>query len=233
MGLWRALGVACAIGAVACGGFLGFGDDDEPPPAAAPPAVASRAPDAPDGDTTVILDAGAPDTASAVTPDAGKIVFLSSKTTLPTFDGGGVDSADAFCEALAKAAGITNRTFRAYVFAGGGFRPNDGTSDDGWFLRDGRKAFAGPGLGATPLVALDVDENGSKPDASARVWIGGAAVSVNLGGILGVQLVSKSCDGWTSTGGDSIVGDARNANAWKDDGEGPCKTPRHVYCVER
>lgn len=224
-----ALVVVASLAAIACGSLLGFGSEDEiPAPPATPTDDAARGPGDPDGQTTVSIDGGASSDATGVPLDAGKLVFLSSSTALAKFDGG-ADGANAFCDALATAAGITGRSFVAYLFLDGlrGGAPSTTTIGpyEAWFLPNGARAFDGPFVG-DPLVALDVDEHGTKIDASARAWIGTAAGGVGLFGW-------NTCDEWKSTNGSTRVGDPARTNAWNDDGTRPCGEARHVYCFER
>lgn len=230
MALARAVVVVGSLGAIACGTLLAIDSADDDP--AARPAMDRTGGDGGtlgdrDGDTTTPAgdaNAGSP----RVLVDGGKLVFVTSTTATAAFDGG-AEGANAFCEDVAKSAGITGRAFVAYLhldgLLGGAYTGSSLSSEKGWFLPNGERAFEPPLIGSVPDVALAIDESGKAIDASAGAWIGSGSLLGLFGG--------STCAEWTSSNGSALVGDPSTPPDWRDDDERPCSERRHVYCFER
>lgn len=194
-----------------------------------------------DGPDLASADAGAP-VAGTSCVDAGptfgpKAVFVTSQTF--TADLGGLAGADAKCQALATAAGLTG-TFRAWLSDGDG-SPSTRFSRTGqpYRLVDG-SVVADDWTALTSGVlrhAIDRTETGGPPPDSTGfcgsepnlVW-----TDTNADGTLGS--VAASCGGWTDVLSASVAAGSANKQdlAWTGHCFGPgCGGRAALYCFEQ
>lgn len=166
---------------------------------------------------------------------SAKVVFVSSVTF--TGDIGGLSGADAECQSLAGAAGLTKngQVFRAWLSDGVTSAAQRLTHpDDSLILVDGTLVASGwtdltDGGLAHPI---DLDEHGQPVAAPDYAWTGTAWNG-------GSKDPLKSCAGWTS----SIITEkglrgwaAQDTIEWTEAinfGEAACHKSGHIYCLQQ
>jgi hypothetical protein len=211
---WLVVVVGCAL--AACG------DDDEPKDGGG---------DAARGDHE---DGGADEDDAGAKPDVAKLSFFVTSDTSKTGDLGGLKGADDRCNRLAKAAGVKNRTFAAYLSA----EKNASGQDSPVDARD--RIGKGPWYNARGvMLAKDLDALHALPSGDANLFLTEKAGKVNgqwegspmpnehdiLTGsdADGKLMAGKTCSSWTSadTGLMARVGHS--------DGLGPMRNPDPPY----
>lgn len=226
--------LATSLGAVAC---LGYGSPiDE-----SGGDVSTRLPergeladsavvDEPPSTTSPVPTTPAAVDAGPVTPpvDAAKKplrAFVSS--ALRTGNLGGLAAADQLCTSLATTAKLGG-TYRAWLSVSGTNAVDRITSAGPWQLVSGEiVADNKAGLTTGQLKRLvDKDENGATPpETEDCVWTATGAAGTYS---------PADCGGWTSTGGNGLVGEARNnsTGAWSALGPEACSELNRIYCLE-
>ena len=145
---------------------------------------------------------------------------------------GGLPGADAQCQTLADAAGLSG-TYLAWLST------NDGTSPATRFTQasvpyvrvDGQvvaKNFVDLTDGSI-ISPINLDEKGSDRSTGARPWTGTSSAGVPQG---------ANCSGWkesTTGGGQAGLQTATDSRWSADDGTPlvPCKNAQRIYCFEQ
>lgn len=160
----------------------------------------------------------------------GKLVFVTADTYRPD-EIGGLEGADAICQAAAEAADPPLRgTFKAWL--------SDGDEQPaGRFTRPSVPYFRpdGPKVADSyddlvlnhPRVSIDADENGEHVIFRSPVWTGTTALGVGIDG--------ATCDGWTSAEGRGVVGLSYfiGGGLWTDSTDVSCGFRARLYCFEQ
>jgi hypothetical protein len=178
-----------------------------------------------------VPDADAAKDADAAQPNVRRrVVFVTSETWVGSLLGG-VDGADAKCQARAVEAGapsIRGRPFVAWLSAPGtsaGSRVAE--TGDGIFVRPDDVRIAdglAELLGGKLDVEIDVDEN-SDVVTSNGVWTG---TLLDGGG------ASDTCDGWVANVQGMLGKTVARDPSWTASAPSPCgSTYEHLYCFER
>ena len=144
---------------------------------------------------------------AATAQDADMSFFITSENPGQGADLGGLEGADAHCTALAEAAGVTGRTWAAYLSS---------SAED---ARD--RIGTGPWVNAQGVtVAADVDELHSEAnDLGKETSLSETGAVINgrgdepnrhdilTGSTADGRLAGKACSDWTSSGeGSAMVG---------------------------
>ena len=166
-----------------------------------------------------------------------KIVFITSTT----YDGalGGLVVADAECQALADAAGLSG-TFLAWLSDGPNSPSTTFTQSPEPYLRlDGVMVASSWDdlVDGTILSHIEVDENGDHPSVgisptSRKSWTG-----THFGGTSSTPLpdAGQNCSGWTvNSAASGWVGNFQDlAVSWTLGSQPICSRFLHLYCFEQ
>lgn len=177
-----------------------------------------------------VADIATPKAAPLPPPQNRMTFFVSSTGVGQGGHLGGLAGADRHCQALAKAAGAGDRTWRAYLSTGFKGQPavNAGDRIGGgpWYNAAGQLVARGPvDLHTRDRLpaALFLTETGHAVPAPAAVFTG-----THPGGNAAAD---KTCDNWTSADGEGLVGDP--AGTWNSASAVTCRpgpaAPR-LYC---
>ena len=219
---WLLVAVGCALVAVA-----GCCDDDDTKDGGGDAAHG-------DHDDSGAADGGADDDDAGAKPDLEKLSFFVTSDNSETGNLGGLKGADDRCNRLAKAAGVKNRTFAAYLSAD----KNAAGEDSPVHARD--RIGKGPWYNAKGvMLAKDLDALHALPAGNADLFLTEKGGKVNgqwegspspvehdvLTGsdADGKLMAGKTCASWTS----ADVG----MKAWVGhcDGLGPMRNPAPPY----
>ena len=212
------LAVGCAL--IACG------DDDDDSAKDAGGDAAKDSGGAEDG--------GKDEDDAGAKPDVDKMSFFVASDTSKTGDLGGLSGADDRCNRLAKAAGVKNRTFAAYLSAE---KKGDG-DDSPVHARD--RIGKGPWFNARGvMLAKDLDALHSLPGGDAELFLNEKAQKINgqwegspspnehdiLTGSdpEGKVMTGLTCADWTS------AESGKMARVGHSDGLGPNRNPNPPY----
>jgi hypothetical protein len=145
--------------------------------------------------------------APAGAQDASMSFFVTSANPGQGADLGGLDGADAYCAQLAEAAGVTGKTWRAYLSTSTE-NAKDRIGDGPWYNHAGEEIAADVGSlhGADNKVAKStaLDETGAQ--------VNGRGESPNRHDILTGSMsdgtaAEQTCEDWTASGeGSAMVG---------------------------
>jgi len=212
----------------ACGTLLSVSDDELQKPS----------PDGPSGENdaiTVTSDAGNADATVApidAAPDGPppKLVFVTAAVRNGAL--GGVDAADALCNAEATSSALPG-TFLAYLQfqAGGAGHPALRLANHRWARVDGKVVFETNPEKELPLHPLMLMADGGALPAGQAAWTG-------LSGGIVYYCGPNGGPQWTTTAppvdgagwGDPSV----TTSAWQNNGtKHPCGDSLHLYCFER
>lgn len=144
-------------------------------------------------------------------------VFVSSVPTTGAL--GGLAGADAFCQGLATAAGLTG-TFEALLHDGASTGMARLAGGRGFIGIDGAVVFDLPG--DRVRAPIHVDETGA-PRVATRYWAPTDSTT------------SNRCAGWTSASASDVgrVQDTDRGHAYESGGgEVSCDTPSHLLCAQ-
>lgn len=133
-----------------------------------------------------------------------------------------VSNADATCNTCATAAGLEG-TWKAWI-SGPTVNAIDRIVDVGpWYKIDGSKAFNNKvNLMTTPIVNINVDENGNTVAGGVFTWTG-----TKTGGTTG-----RVC--WDGAFGAATYGIANGTTNWTENGVYDCGNANgHLYCIEQ
>jgi hypothetical protein len=184
----------------------------------------------PPGDFSV----GNTDMAMAANTDmamAKKRVFVTSGTwtgDLKTHGGGtdGLDGANKLCQMAATNAGLGG-TWVAWL-SDSTHDAKDRIADVGpWYRVDGQMVFANKAaLTGTPMVAINLTENGAMPGGTAAIPFTGT----DNGGTKN----ANTCTDWTVNTGNGECGSATmNTAGWTQTGAFMCSIAYSLYCFEQ
>lgn len=179
------------------------------------------------GLTAVLLAVG---TNAAAAQDANISFFITSSNPGDGADLGGIDGADAYCETLAEAAGLPDRTWRAYLSTtgAGGVNARDRIGDGPWHNFEGTLIARdiehlhsnGPNLTkATILTEYGEQVNGRGDQPNQHDILTGSLMS----GMASDADGDTTCGNWTSSGEGSAlvghhdrVGGGQNPTSWNE-----------------
>lgn len=143
----------------------------------------------------------------AMAQDTSMSFFITSQNPGNGADLGGLEGADAYCGQLAEAAGVTGKTWRAYLSASSeNARDRIGTGP--WFNANGEQVAAdvsdlhsgAPALTKLSAISESGDVINGRGDEPNRH-------DILTGSDLEGRLVGDACAGWTSSGeGSAMVG---------------------------
>jgi hypothetical protein len=218
---WLVVAVGCAL--IACG------DDDSPKDGGG---------DADHGDhgheDSGADDAGKDEDDAGAKLDIEKMSFFVASDTSKTGNLGGLKAADDRCNRLAKAAGVKDRTFAAYLSAE---KKGDG-DDSPVHARD--RIGKGPWYNARGvMLAKDLDALHALPGGDAELFLNEKGAKINgqwegspspnehdiLTGTTadGMVMVGFTCSDWTS------AESGKMARVGHSDGLGPSRNPAPPY----
>jgi hypothetical protein len=159
-------------------------------------------------------------------PAGAKRIFVSSASYVGS-SLTGVAGADQRCSLAAQAQDLGG-TWKAIV-SSNTQSPTDRIADVGpWYLLDGTKVFNNKaGLASTPLVPINIDEQGEA--------LNGTSDSMVWTGTLSGAVIGYSCDGW---GGSDPEGGTNglwsSTSQWLDSSQfSDCGDSHHLYCIEQ
>lgn len=227
--------LATLIGGSTVGCFAVFGLDGYGPPAVeeADAAADVRDVSVPEARADAPVDAGPP----------GRIVFVSSGRFTGAL--GGLDGADERCQESAERAGISGRTFKAWLSEGAAspstrfarFGADAGPElvlPDGTLVAEDYAELAESG----PRVPILLTEQRKSVDAGTSGWgpscAGDGRVWSNTQPN-GTGRGTVSCSGWSSVDATGRVGalGATENSSWTDDCSFACSNQAHLYCFEQ
>ena len=179
------------------------------------------------GLAAVLLAFGA---SAASAQDANISFFITSSNPGSGADLGGIEGADAYCETLAEAAGLPDRTWRAYLSTTGGGSVNarDRIGDGPWYNFEGTMIARdvehlhsnGPNLTkATILTEYGDEVNGRGDQPNQHDILTGSLMS----GMASDADGDTTCGNWTSSGEGSAlvghhdrIGGGQNPTSWNE-----------------
>jgi hypothetical protein len=155
-------------------------------------------------------------------------------TSSALFDGnlGGLAGADAKCQTLAQAKGLTGN-YRAYLGATATNAPSRFAVASGWTRVDGSPLVDSIGdFGTVALQnppALDESGNDLSQSAQTRVWTATNADTTYFGQNCNNTGIAPD---WSTTSGRTLTGilSATNVDVLTGGSVFPCGTPVHLYC---
>ena len=152
---------------------------------------------------------------SMMAQDANMSFFLTSKGPGDGANLGGLEGADAHCSALAEAAGVTGKTWRAYLSTtgSGGVNAKDRIGSGPWHNAKGVQVASSVAdlhsdnnkLGKEGSLSEKGDEiNGRGDDPNRHDILTGS----KLDGTMGAADVDTNCENWTTSSetGSALVG---------------------------
>ena len=166
----------------------------------------------------------------AAAQDANISFFITSSNPGDGADLGGLEGADAYCETLAEAAGLPDRTWRAYLSTtgAGGVNARDRIGDGPWHNFEGTLIARdiehlhsnGPNLTkATILTEFGEQVNGRGDQPNQHDILTGSLMS----GLASDADGDTTCGNWTSSGEGSAlvghhdrIGGGQNPTSWNE-----------------
>ena len=175
--------------------------------------------------STVIVSVGDAVADWRVTSPEGRTVFITN-TTYTGASVGGIDGADAKCQALADAVPLSG-TYKAWI-------SDSTTSPSVRFVQDGRPYVLTNGTFVadswTDLVdgsldaAINITQTGAS-NSNRDVW-----TATNTNGAYSFS----SCSDWSSTGGFGTYGESEDTNSqWTNRSSESCGNSNYLYCFEQ
>ncbi|HUQ02034.1 MAG TPA: hypothetical protein VM261_06025 [Kofleriaceae bacterium] len=163
-----------------------------------------------------------------VMPSSGRLAFVTSNTWTP---GGGVASADAFCQGEANTAGRSG-TFKALVASTTASAASRFDVNGAPWVRADAIPLAAPGT--SPFAAIEAPLN-VRIDGS---YLDAGSVATGATSPTALATTGTSCGDWTvsSAASKGIVGSAEDTVGWFTE-FGPflweCNNARYLYCFEQ
>jgi hypothetical protein len=216
-------------GSIAIGGLVHCVGDD--PGATGDPTNEAGTDVADDTSTT---DTGAPDATQDAAPclTCERTIFLLQTTSNGAM--GGVDGADARCQAAANASGrpgVVGKTFRAWLSGGGETAAQRHVHSNAAYAMPNGVIVAADWnelVTTGPRVPIHVYEDGGAVQTGARfVWSGTAPNGAGT---------TRNCGSWTSADPtlDASVGQTNLGDGgWTATALRDCGNVAHLYCIER
>jgi hypothetical protein len=220
---WTAIGLAAGLAACA---------PQKPPPAgtgSGPGPTADGTDGTSTGDATSGTESGEAESGDTGGPTGPNLAFVTSTVQVPG-DLGGLDGADAVCQARADEAGLTG-TFVAWLSTtevDGGDRI---ASARGWVRTDGRPFVdtVDDLFDRRQAFPLRIDENGDDVGAALT------ATATTHFGAARIEASAGTCEDWTNaTAVLKHISGRTDAGAglWTAGVTIPCDEPVHLYCFQ-
>ncbi len=205
-------------------------DGGEPTPDAGAPDAGFTTPDIgvvdhDAGEPLALFCFGTGQTAPVAPPELPADARIAFSTTERIRSGGGLASLDALCQRQADEAGLMGRTFVALTAPGPGLNVLSRFElDDGpWYRPDGVKVADGLlNLASEPLLApVNTD--------AAGVYAFNRSI---LAGAFGTASAALHCGSWTSTLGQTRIGQSGSSTRFFRGIFAPCTSELHLLCFE-